>query len=998
MKKNSFAKLAILSVLMLAMIFVGCPQPTGGTPNNNSGTNNGGGNSGSGTSTTLTTAQVTAFQKSITEAKVGSTVKLSKGVVPANSSITINKALTVDGNGVEGLTINVSSSVKNDVTLKGFKKAKIQITTSNNSSRAVSIVDVETQDEDGNIQKIEKFGDGALPLKLEGCEIAEFVAEVPVALYMGTGDEKTSIEELLLKEGAESFTFIENDEGVDSGDKSSIGKFSVEDGKLEEINLIGGTFDTFDFADNFAPKDAIVFNYDKEFEQFKDDAFFDMTFIDEKDIALAENEFATGESGVYKFEMSKAAFEKLNKYMSVIFLTDEQVTAIKNTNDPISLSYWKKMKFDSPVYDMSVMGLFTVDSKASGYSVIHGNADHYMDWSNAWFGNSYGWVKTVYLENYMNYSKDAVVLNVASDKVTLYVNTAAIRKSDLMIRVCPEDFDAEAPDAAPDGLSEGGTKLTAINLTGYKPYFVIGTEHITADFENEESRTAIYNALQTALGNSLLGEVAQGITFMPPCSSEQKEIALENYIPYAMTSVDKYPAEAASLTEETIAIDKQETVTVNYYDWDLKTAIDSAKVIKGNVAPLSDPYEYYLDKDFEKMLPSVGSGTDNINWEMLPEAAQKATTLYARPKRYFAFFGADLFSLNADNSQESDEPQLMYYAQLANIDFISEEYLTFNTLPVVVFAEYDYEKKEYKNQITSPKEIPEGAMLYLTEPKAKRYLVDQDDSTAAPLDMGDCPVTDVVNVLGDYYSAADLKTKCTQDDFKKMYTKLLTPVYYKVEMNIYGEDGQTVEETISYGTLKKRIEAGTKYYEMFSLEGVHDENGNEITLTEADVTITTESLAKKVKTGWVSWPGSTFQIYSQMESKDKITIVENGYESEIKLSQVLQELSGGYYIFYNDQNKTKALTAAEIKALVGTANAKVYKEAKKLSIVTVNESGEADTANANAMELMMIVQEVEFMGSKYYKEAACTTAYTADELKALAAGSTIYWKMEQPQA
>ena len=121
-------------------------------------------------------------------------------------------------------------------------------------------------DEEENTGRVSKFGDDAVPLRLEGCEIEEFVAEMPVALFLGTGDERTSIEELKLRGDADTFTFIEDDEGLEDDEKSSVGKLYVQDG-IDEINLIGGSFRDFDFADDIT--DPIAFNYDAEFEQFE---------------------------------------------------------------------------------------------------------------------------------------------------------------------------------------------------------------------------------------------------------------------------------------------------------------------------------------------------------------------------------------------------------------------------------------------------------------------------------------------------------------------------------------------------------------------------------------------------------------------------------------------------------------------------------------------------------------------------------------------------------
>jgi len=67
------------------------------------------------------TVQIQAIQTMLDKAVDGEIVTLNTDKVPAGSSITINKALTINGNGVDGLTVKVSSEVKNNVILKNLK-------------------------------------------------------------------------------------------------------------------------------------------------------------------------------------------------------------------------------------------------------------------------------------------------------------------------------------------------------------------------------------------------------------------------------------------------------------------------------------------------------------------------------------------------------------------------------------------------------------------------------------------------------------------------------------------------------------------------------------------------------------------------------------------------------------------------------------------------------------------------------------------------------------
>ena len=104
----------------------------GGGTGTGGSTDSAGGNTGSSGNTTIpvatiTEAKVAEFQTAITNATAGSTVNLAAGTVPANSKISIGKALTVDGKGIEGLTVELASAVSSSVVLKNFKKATIKI-------------------------------------------------------------------------------------------------------------------------------------------------------------------------------------------------------------------------------------------------------------------------------------------------------------------------------------------------------------------------------------------------------------------------------------------------------------------------------------------------------------------------------------------------------------------------------------------------------------------------------------------------------------------------------------------------------------------------------------------------------------------------------------------------------------------------------------------------------------------------------------------------------
>ncbi|MBR1722362.1 MAG: hypothetical protein IJ727_07780, partial [Treponema sp.] len=73
----------------------------------------------------------------------------------------------------------------------------------------------------------------------------------------------------------------------------------------------------------------------------------------------------------------------------------------------------------------------------------------------------------IVLENYRNYNKDAFIATVDDTNVTIYVNMAEIRKTDIVACVWKEDGD----------YGEAGSKMTEINLAGYKPYLSLNWEN-----------------------------------------------------------------------------------------------------------------------------------------------------------------------------------------------------------------------------------------------------------------------------------------------------------------------------------------------------------------------------------------------------------------------------------------------------------------------------------------------------------------------------------------
>lgn len=443
-------------------------------------------------------------QQQIDNAAAGSTVTLNTSFT--DTSITITKALTVNGNGISGLTVTVNSNVTSNVTLKNFVNANIIVkpvsTTNNNirsarSARSAFIqqpVYSANTNANANTEHFEKMGENALPLKLEGCSIEKFDAEADVALYMESGDSKKSeIGELNLKAGVEEFTFIEMDkadkpettadEKTPTADKSLVGELNIQGNGVEKINLIGGKFDDVAIVEGFTGN-PIDFKYDKEFnDQFGNfsgkDAFFGNAKIDEKDVGVAEKTTANG--NVYSFQMSKDNFLAMNGFLTIFFMTPEQkawmdqhdgsVTDIGPRESENFMDIISCATMENPIYMMMPTGLFTVEAPetASGLKTIYGSEYAYADYAHAIARGVIGYYEdedVVVLDKYRNYNKEAIIADFNGDNVTIYVNTAAIRKEDVILGNGVHNSDLEQK-------TEIGTKISEINLDGYIPYLAV---------------------------------------------------------------------------------------------------------------------------------------------------------------------------------------------------------------------------------------------------------------------------------------------------------------------------------------------------------------------------------------------------------------------------------------------------------------------------------------------------------------------------------------------
>ncbi|MCR5699673.1 MAG: hypothetical protein K6G52_08545, partial [Treponemataceae bacterium] len=119
----------------------------------------------------------------------------------------------------------------------------------------------------------------------------------------------------------------------------------------------------------------------------------------------------------------------------------------------------------------------------------------------------------VVLENYRNYNKDAIIANIENGNVTISLNMANVKKSDVVL--CSYGSDA---------YGEAGSKLTKMSLTGYTPYLAVGRETINVLYFSEAPDEAALNDIFNALN-----DVSHNVTFT---QNGQEEEPFQGLIPY----------------------------------------------------------------------------------------------------------------------------------------------------------------------------------------------------------------------------------------------------------------------------------------------------------------------------------------------------------------------------------------------------------------------------------------------------------------------------------
>lgn len=461
LKKTRIISIAVTVILAVSMIvnFAGCSNDALATLD---------------TGTTL--------QDQIDTAAAGSSVTLD----PARpgDSITISKALTVNGSGIENLSITVAA---NNVTLTNFTNASISYTNGASGNPAHSVissrsVSVARHADGGETVSPKELGDDNPKFYLENCTVDRLTAYEDVTIFLGRDNEKVEIEELELKDGIEDFVLIGKDEEDDADDaKSRIEKISVEAG-IEEVNLVGGRLEDIEFKGVFDEK--VDFYYEEKTNQatneFKQKLEAAAAQAEAMDVCAVRNG-----SGVYMITVPKekiAAAQRLlpadagwGGSIFIMLMTDAQRDAYlatipenPSTDYPGNLYVepvdgndvhvgWPWATKNQPYFEVRYTGSYLFDLDDDAPHAVSGDRNHF-------YYEIDGEPHEEFFNYYQSYSADAICSQCSGDDFTIYLDMSNLRKSDL--NTCA--FKAE--DGTTDEYYCTPNKLTEIDLTGYKPY------------------------------------------------------------------------------------------------------------------------------------------------------------------------------------------------------------------------------------------------------------------------------------------------------------------------------------------------------------------------------------------------------------------------------------------------------------------------------------------------------------------------------------------------
>lgn len=529
MKRTGFwtATVSVLAALCLLMSIIGCDHGSSGSPDSG-----------------------TTLQGQIDAAAAGSTVILNTSYT--GTSITISKALTVNGSGIQNLSITVNANVANNVTLTNFANASVTVTSGNQAHSAVARNAFAARSANGGDDAAgpRELGDDNPKLRLEDSSFTDITVEDDVTLLLGKDGDKVDVEELTLKGDVDDFVLIENDDDDEAaGDKSRIETLTVEAG-VGEVDLVGARFADLEFEGDFT--DKVDFYYDKNGEQAEAD--FKARLAEAAAQAEAMDVCAVRNgSGVYKVTVSKAAIAAAQGArqggqagtfgsVSIMLMTDEQMAAylasIPTNPDPqypICIgpneeTGWNWASKDQPYFDICYTGSYLFNTEDEGFFAVSGDMQYTLH------EDGEGGYDSEYYDNYRCYSTDALCSECDGNDFTIWLDMSNLRKSDL--NTCA--FKANGHD---DEYYLTPNKITEIDLEGYKPY-------IALDF-------SMYHEIQSPDGNMMnldqekadakayFGTALNNVQIQVPISKTNPNIGSRYVFMFPMETAAAYPSESA---------------------------------------------------------------------------------------------------------------------------------------------------------------------------------------------------------------------------------------------------------------------------------------------------------------------------------------------------------------------------------------------------------------------------------------------------------------------
>ncbi|MBR6062280.1 MAG: hypothetical protein IKP67_09415, partial [Spirochaetales bacterium] len=720
--------------------------------------------------------------------------------------------------------------------------------------------------------------------------------------------EKSVIDELEIKKGENrkdfegnavtedvKFTFI--DMGEKPADMSSIGKMFVDKG-IEDVNLIGGKFEEV----KFDPEAEMNFKFDGEFDQFAGADFYfgeekheyeGKTFWegdfwgerDVKDITVAEKQLENGANGVYKYTMSREKFDYLNGAVSIVFLTDAQAAVMDNQVKPSIESQeingntysgitglirghdqdWGAVILpETPAYTMSLMGDFVADSTEDGVHAVHGSESHYM--ADALMGYV-RYYKQVYLDHYQTYSKDAVVVEIGDSEVTYYVNTAAVRKSNLLIGAWPH---IAADGTVEGGIAGSGSKLSVIDLSDYKPYFVVNhrkleiakcIEAYTFAKEyyctDENLRNQLQGTMYDTLNNLGCLDASTNIkgSFSFPLDPEAGffDCGTPDYIVYGMTEAS-YPTEQVADVSIPVPNDTIGRTYVDVYYWENGSFPATPKnIILGTIDPWLDDWYYFTKENCsdDSYLTVAESMQDATN-QWIADLDGFRSKLWAKPKEkvnVFAvkFVSDDMYRIQHSTNDPMGDLTEFQYSNTLNIT-TEQQYVSlrdlisfYSTEPdghngsnldlgwkdAKIYKVYDFGKDRLvESQFSEPvapnelKNLKDGDTIYLVKP----YVILNKVSNGSGTSFGSIEVFGFHNGSNETVSLYDMPEYANLNWYKdaslaadKKWTKaelkarLDAEVFFEQNVIIYDSSADTEGTKMSYDTFVSSIATETYY-------------------------------------------------------------------------------------------------------------------------------------------------------------------------------------------